>query len=194
MSVWATKSSARDCNYIVIRHNLRGVNYTVNGIRFRNSYAVVEKDSKVYRNLKQIPVLKNCQEFPLAFLSKLPFITRPSDVKMVYGMDVYVKYLKQLEVVHAVEDQEQKVQEEVIHVMEKKLCASRTLVSKEQDLCTREAIEQSPSGYCLRHILDDPKLQELGIEVPKFIPKKQKQAEREKVAEQLAKLKKEGKF
>lgn len=194
MSVWSTKSSARDCNYIVLKHTLRGVNYVVNGIRFRNSYAVVEKDSKTHRNLKNIPVLKGCQEFPLIFLKKLPFITRPLDIKMVYGMDVYVKYLKELEIDKVKEHQEQKVKEEVIHVVEKKLCANRTLISNGQDLCTREALEQSPSGYCIRHILNDPKLQELGIEVPKFIDKKKKQQEREKVAEQLAKLKKEGKF
>lgn len=194
MSVWSTKSSGRSCNYIVLRHNLRGVNYVVNGIRFRNSYAVVEKDSKTYRNLKQIPVMKNCQEFPLTFLSKLPFITRATDVKMVYGMDVYTKYLEELKVEQEVQHQEQKVEEEVKHVEEKKLCANRTAASDEKELCSEQALEQSPSGYCFRHILNDPKLQELGIEVPKFIEKKKRHKEREKVADQLAQLKKEGKF
>jgi hypothetical protein len=198
MSVWLTKSSGRDREYIVLKHTLRGVNYVVNGIKFRNGYAVVEKDSKTYIDLKKIPVLRAAMEFPLVFLRKLPFITRPLDVKLVYGADVYVQYLKQLDL-EIVKDKEiveveakiKKVEAEIKHIEEKN-CCYRTERSGNEDLCKEKALEQSPSGYCLRHILEEPRLQELGIEVPKFIVKKDKWAMKEKVAKQLAALKKEG--
>ena len=198
MSVWLTKSSGRDREYIVLKHTLRGVNYVMNGIKFRNGYAVVEKGSKTHIDLKKIPVLRAAMEFPLVFLRKLPFITRPLDVKLVYGADVYVQYLKQLdseivkekEVVE-IEAKIKKVEAEIKHIEEKN-CCYRTEQSGNKDLCKEKALEQSPSGYCLRHILEEPRLQELGIEVPKFILKKDKWAMKEKVAKQLAALKKEG--
>lgn len=193
MSFWLSKSSGRDCEYIVLRHTLRGANYNVNGVKFRDGYAVVEKGSKVHIGLKKIPVLRAAQEFPLTWLRKLPFITRPLDVRNVYGVDVYVKYLKELETELAQEAQTKKVEQEIKHVEEKN-CAHRTEKSGGQDLCKEKALEQSPSGLCLRHILSEPRLQELGIDVPRFIPKKDKWAMKEKVAEELAKLKKEGKF
>lgn len=195
MSVWTTKSSGRDRDFIVMRHTLRGVNHTINGIKFRNSYAVVEKGSKTHRELKRLPVLKAATEFPITFLRELPFITRPLDVKVVYGADVYVNYMRELTILMNKEAVEQKVQEETIHIVEHKKCSHRKVnsngkISEDNELCTLDALEQSPSGYCLKHILSEPNLFELGIEVPKFIPKKDKQAMREKVAQQLKALKK----
>lgn len=190
MSFWVTKSSGRDRKYVVIKHTLRGVNYTVNGVRFRDSYAIVEKDSKTYRNLKQIPVLRNVEEFPLTFLRKLNFITRPADVKSIYGADVYVQYVKELEEELDKEKVEEKIQQEIKHVEELKLCSYKTKFSGGQDLCKEPALDVSPSGYCSRHILQEPKLPELGIEVPRFIAKKDKTMYRERVIKELTKLKK----
>jgi hypothetical protein len=191
MSVWTTISSGRDREYVVLKHTLRGVNHTINGIKFRNSYAVVEKDSKTYRDLKRIPVLKASEEFPLTFLRKLSFITRPLDVKIVYGADVFAQYLKNLEKELSKEAEEKKIEQEIKHIVEHKLCSYKTV---KNDLCKDKALEHSPSGYCLRHILEEPRLLEFGIEVPKFIPKKEKWAMKEKVSEELESLKKEGKF
>lgn len=97
MSIWTTKSLESDKNYIVLQHTLKGVNYVINGVKFRDSYAVVEKNSKTYYMLKKVPVLRASKEYPLLHLCKLPFITRSIDVKSVYGQDVYVKYLKEIE-------------------------------------------------------------------------------------------------
>lgn len=198
MSVWMTKSSGRDKEFIVLKHTLRGVNYTINGIKFRNGYAVVEKDSKTHRELKRIPVLKGSQEYPLIFLRKLPFITRPNDVKIVFGVDVFFEYNKQLQTEIVKETQEKKVENEIKHVQEHKRCSCKRLgtnkKASDNDLCAFVALEHSPSGYCLKHILQEPKLQEFGIDVPRFIPKVDKQKYRIKVSEELAKLKKEGKF
>lgn len=200
MSVWLTRASEKDREYIVLKHTLKGANYAMNGVQFRGGYAVVEKDSKTYFTLKKIPVLKSAEEYPLIFLRKLPFITRALDVKLVYGADVYVKYLKQLDLElnkeheqKLVEQQQEKIDKEKAHV-EDKFCCYRTIKSNGKDLCKEKALDQSPSGYCLRHILEEPKLQELGIEVPRFIHKQEKWAMKEKVAKQLTALKKQGKF
>lgn len=93
MSYWTTRSTNKNTDYIVIRHTLRGVNGKINGIIFRDSYGVVEKNSKAHKMLKRIPQLKNADEKPITFLNKLNFITRSRDIEKVYGKDVYTKYL-----------------------------------------------------------------------------------------------------
>lgn len=93
MSVWSTKSLGRDRDYIVLQHTLKGVNYVINGVKFRDSYAVVERDSKTYYMLKRVPVLRGAKEFPITYLSSLRFITRQSDIKTIYGQDVYSVFL-----------------------------------------------------------------------------------------------------
>lgn len=94
MSIWSPKALGRDQEYIVLKHNLRGVNAVVDGVKFRHGYAVVAKDSKTYYRLKNFPNLRNSSEYPLTFLRQLPFITRTKDVLTVYGKDVYVHFLK----------------------------------------------------------------------------------------------------
>jgi hypothetical protein len=70
MSFWSTRSLESDRNYVVMQHTLKGVNYVINGIKFRDSYAVIEKDSKAYHLLKKIPVLRAAKEYPLTHLRK----------------------------------------------------------------------------------------------------------------------------
>lgn len=192
MSVWSTKSSGRARTYVVIQHKLKAFNQFINGVRFRNGYAVVEKDSKTYSALKKLPLIKNAREFPLSFLKELPFITRTSDIKLVFGVEVYEHFIKE----YAVKVEEDKVQqaekiaeqEAVAHVQEHKKCAHISENTKE--LCEHTAYELSPGGHCYKHLLEDPKLAELGIEVPRFLTKKEKAALKEKIANQLQKMKK----
>lgn len=193
MSVWTTKSiSTNSRDYILLKHTLPGINYIIKGVRFRNGYAVVEKGSKTYQELKKIPVLKKAKEFPLTDLRKLPFITRSIDIKTVYGQDVYIKFLEDEKALNIVLEAEQKAIAEAEHLAEPTNCAFRNIADDE--LCSHVALEESPSNYCKVHILKEPKLQELGIEVPKFIPKDEKKEWREIVINELSKLKKEGKF
>jgi len=191
MSVWTTKSFDRNREYIVLRHTLRGVNYIINGIKFRDGFAVVAKNSKDYYNLKKIPVLKGAQEFPLIHLRKLPFITRTLDIKTIYGRDVYRYYLQELDKELKVEKVERIKQEIVEHIQENKLCSRKIIKDGEEYLCSLEAEEVSPSGYCKRHILLDPKLPELGIQVPLVIPKHERKKFADKVLNKLKDLKNE---
>lgn len=190
MSVWSTKSSGRARTFIVIQHRVRGTNNVINGVKFRGGYAVVEKDSKTHNTLKRIPMVNGTTEFPLSILKSLPFITRTSDIKLVFGVEVYEHFVKEYAVKVEEDKVQQKVEAEVTHVQSNK-CAFRTA---SEELCKFDAQEASPSGYCHKHILEDPKLLELGIEVPKFMTKKEKAAMKDKVITQLEKAKKEGKF
>ena len=76
MSTWSTKTLGRDKEFVVIQHKIRDINGMINGVKFRGGYAVVEKDSKTYINLKKLPMLKNAPEYPLTHLSNLIFVTR----------------------------------------------------------------------------------------------------------------------
>lgn len=134
MSVWTTKALDRARNYIVIQHTLRGVNYVINGVRFRDSYAVVEKDSKTYYSLKKVPVLRAVKEFPLTYLSKLPFITRPLDIKMVYGQDVYVTFLRE-------QEKEQEAQQALAE-LRKLEAQDKALQKREEELRLKQELEQ----------------------------------------------------
>lgn len=134
MSVWTTKAFEKARDYIVIQHTLRGVNYVVNGIRFRDSYAVVEKNSKTYHTLKRIPVLRAIREFPLTHLAKLPFITRHADIKMVYGQDVYVSFLR--------EYQEQENQEKALAELQRLEKEDQILKQREEELRLKEELSQ----------------------------------------------------
>jgi hypothetical protein len=182
MSVWTTKALDRERNYIVIKHTLRGINYNVQGIKFRDSYAVVEAGSKTYNELKKIPILKNCVEYPLIHLRKLKFITRTSDVKLIYGQDVYRKYLEVLKKELDKEKAIQVIVEEKVHVEESPNCCFRT---QDGTLCDMQALSGSPSKYCKRHILLDPKLMEIGYDIPKFMTKKERSELRDKISEKL---------
>jgi len=182
---WTTKTLERVNEYIVIKHDLRDMNGSLAGIKFRGGYAVVAKGSKAYTQIKKLPSLTRWQEYPLLFLRKLPFITRTDDVKMVYGQDVYAQYLKLLQVEINKEEEEREVQAEVKHIEEHKRCAYRL---PNGAMCTLEAFEQSPGKHCRRHLLEDEKLAELGIIVPKRLAKDEVKKHKEIVINKLAKL------
>ncbi len=134
MSVWSTKSFDRDRDYIVIQHTLKGVNYVVNGVKFRDSYAVVERGSKTYHFLKKVPVLRAAKEYPLTHLSKLKFISRTSDVKVVFGQDVYKSFLSAI----AQELDAKEAQEE----LSKLEAADKLLQQREQEILQKIEVEK----------------------------------------------------
>lgn len=133
MSVWTTKSLKSDKDYIVLQHTLKGVNYVISGVKFRDSYAVVEKNSKIYYMLKRVPVLRASKEYPLTHLSNLPFITRSSDVKMVFGQDVYRRYMEELSKVSE--------QQELAKKQEQELLDKLSYEKREEEVKLREQIQ-----------------------------------------------------
>jgi len=133
MSVWTTKALTGDRNYIVIQHTLKGVNHVVNGVKFRDGYAVVEKDSKTYYMLKKVPVLRAAKEYPLIHLKKLKFITRTADIKMVFGQDVYRRFIE--------EEQKQRNLEIKQHTLEQEYKKELEISERKEEIKLKEDIE-----------------------------------------------------
>ena len=186
MSVWTTKSLDRDRNYIVLQHPLKGVNYTVMGVKFREGYAVVEKGSKTYNTLLKMPIFKGAKEYPLIYLRKLRFIIKASDVNLVYGKDVFNQYNTLLQQELEKEQSEEQIRLELEH-LDNGGCLFR--VTSTNKTCAHQAVPNSPSQYCSMHVLLDPKLESVGIIVPKFIARDEKDKIKNKVLKQLEKLK-----
>lgn len=171
MTVWTNKSTTQYKNYIVIRHPIKGLNTNIGGVRFRDGYGVVEKDSKTYFHLKKIPAVKKFTEYPLDHLLKLKFITRKQDVKLIYGSDVYIKLLSYLK--------EKEHNEELIKLREKQV---DTLQRIEEDKQRKENLKEK--------IELDKKLDELK-EVTKQTREKIKTEKSEEAKEELKNILKE---
>lgn len=187
MAIWSTRTvnTNREKEYVVVKHQLRDVNGLIHGVKFRGGYAVIDKNTKRYNELRKLPLLRNTPEFPIVFLKQLKFVTRSSDVRLIWGQEVYYHYIKALTEVQAKEAEVAKVEQEQAHISNSKKCNFRTHLGH---LCSYEALEKSPSGYCSAHILKDPKLEEVGINIPKRISRDEKQALKDKVLKKLQSL------
>ena len=91
MRYYNSKSVERE--YVVVKHQLRGIDTEVLGIRYREGYGVVAKNSKEYYNLKQ---MKLCvvAEYPISFLGKLKCVTNPAQIKTIWGSHIFAAYKK----------------------------------------------------------------------------------------------------
>lgn len=176
---------ARPGDYVVIKHALKDTNGNIAGVRFRAGYAVVERGSKAYKAVKSLPFIKNEPDLPLIHLRSLPFITRTMDIKLIYGPNVYSRYLEELHKELAVEAEEAEEIAAVEHVEKHNLCVFKTTKG---ELCAMEALAASPGGYCKRHLLDDPKIEEAtGLKIPKRLTNQEKREWKEKAINRLGK-------
>lgn len=79
--------------YVIIKHPLRVKgNIFLLGTKFCNGIAVVVKNSKSYRTLLKCPLLRNHKELGIEWLPKLGF--RSKDIKLVFGKEVALAFLK----------------------------------------------------------------------------------------------------
>ena len=177
----------RDREFILLKHKLRDLNGFINGVKFRGGIAAVVKGSKNYHILRKLPLIN--EELPLIYLKNLKFITRTSDVGLIYGKKVYNQYIHELANELAKTETARTEIDESEHV-KKGLCNFRV---GSGNLCKQQALEVSPSGYCRMHILQDPRLKEFEIEVPR-LSKVEKKQWKKKVIKQLTKLKKKEEF
>lgn len=181
--VWSTKYLGRHRDYVVIRHQLRDTEGMIGGVKFRQGYCVVEKNSRYYKTIKQLPYLKNSSEMPLHVLKTLPFIFRDKDVEMVFGRDVYIHYMQAMKAFNEAKQQLEEVKAVEAHVHDNLHCK---YVRENGGLCKNPLIEASPSLYCSSHLLLDPKLPEvIGETIPKYLDSKEKKAWKEKVMKKL---------
>lgn len=167
MSIWTTRKLDRDREYIVMRHPLRGINNIINGVKFRDSYAVVEKGSKVYHYLKKIPVLRKAEEYPLTHLRYLHFVNRTSDVKMVYGEDVYSKFLKAEEDAKLAEELAIKQAQEEAALAEEQARLEQLRIKEELEAqieAAKQHAEESEMGEIIEVVEETAKDLELPVE------------------------------
>jgi hypothetical protein len=186
MSFYTTKSNIVERDYVVIRHGIPNVNSLVMGVRFRDSWAVVERGSKTYHRLRQLPMLKNPEERPLSFLKNLPFITRPMDVKLIYGADVYAKYVVfyQREVEKAEKIRQE--QEEILHMQDETKCKLRL---ESGNFCKNEVQHPEVTSYCAIHILKDPRLGSIDFKIPTAMTSKERKKLRKSAFNKLKGIK-----
>lgn len=79
--------------FIIIKHPLPITgNVFVLGIKFVEGIAVIKKNSKVHNLVRKSPIFKKHKELSLDWLQRFGF--KSQDVKLIFGMDAYVEYMK----------------------------------------------------------------------------------------------------
>lgn len=190
---WSTRSSDRDRNFIVIRHKLRETDGLISGIKFRGGYGVVDKNSRYYHSLQKLPLLKNQPEYPLTHLSTLSFIPRSSEIKLVYGEEVYRHFLLAVK-------KEREAQEEIVtkaaeavklvnqaERLEKvELVGRCEFIAKSDYQCKNEKHPKSLEGFCKNHILQDKTTaKSVGVKLPGMLTTSQKKELKKKILQRL---------
>lgn len=91
---YASKGSTRE--YIVVKHALPGLCTEILGIRYMDGYGVVAKDSKEHLRLKQVRMAVT-KELPITFLTNVKSVINRSQIKAIWGADVYRYFMEMLE-------------------------------------------------------------------------------------------------
>jgi hypothetical protein len=92
MSIYfGIKNSTRE--YIVVKHQLPGINTEVLGIKYVDGFGVVARGSKEHLRLKQVR-MAIVDEFPITFLSKIKSVINKVQIKVLWGCDVYRCFLQ----------------------------------------------------------------------------------------------------
>jgi hypothetical protein len=149
MRYYNSKNVERE--YVVVKHQLRGIDTEVLGVRYREGYGVVAKNSKEYYNLKKI---KLCivAEYPITALGSLKCVTAPAQIKTIWGANVFNAYKKALAEQAKKEEETQEVKD-YIEPLEKIQCEKETAAGTQ---CKNDAIEHS--CFCRVHIHFDKRI------------------------------------
>jgi len=162
MSYWNARKQ-EDEKYVVVRHKLHAFNGHVNGIRFRDGFGVLIKDSKEYNIIKKLPLINSSEEYALEHLLTLKCITRDRDVETIFGKDVFEHYSKIKNHILKTEMELKKEFDYEEHV-KKGLCS---FIKPNGDSCGLTAYEHSLRKVCKLHILEDKELiEKLNMSLP----------------------------
>lgn len=155
---YGIKNSNRE--YIVVKHQLSGITTDILGIRYIDGFGVVAKDSKEHKRLKQIR-MAIIDEYPITFLTKVKAVINKSQIKVIWGSDVYRCFLQH----------EQKKTTQPVHlqkVPEAPRCAGK---KSDGSQCNSGALKDFK--HCRAHIEQDDKLKPY-IKDMKKMPTKQR--------------------
>ena len=137
-----------DTQFIVIQHSLRGFEGEIHGIKYRQGYGVVVKNSKVYRDLKKIKPTPINKEFEITHLENLKCVINSRQIQYIWGKAVYEYYKRVKFKTDNPHD---------IRVTTKELpeCIGQTKAGAK---CKSKAIKGSE--YCKKHIQHDPRIKD----------------------------------
>lgn len=159
MSIYyGLKSSNRE--YIVVKHQLSGICTEVLGIRYMDGFGVVAKGSKEHGRLKQIK-MAIIDEYPITFLSKVKSVINKSQIKAIWGSDIYRCYLE-----HEVKKEAKP--EALREAVEQPRCCGTKSDGLE---CNSQSLRDFK--HCRAHIEQDEKIKPL-IQDMKMMPVKEK--------------------
>ena len=134
--------------FVVVKHSLRGFEGELNGIKYREGYAVVVKNSKSYRDLKKFKPTPVQSEFDILKLEDLKCVINTRQIQYIWGRAVYDFYLSRK--FKADNPTDIRVQLE-----KRESCKAKT---KSGTDCKNKTLEGSE--YCKSHIQFDPRIKE----------------------------------
>lgn len=149
MRYYNSKSVERE--YVVVKHQLKGIDTEILGVRYRQGYGVVAKNSKEYYNLKQIRLCVT-EEYPLTFLKTLSCVTNDAQVRTIWGNNVYTAYKKLIDAEFQ-KMKEQEVEEVIIEPLNKFQCEQITASGTQ---CKNDSLDNS--CFCRVHIHFDKRI------------------------------------
>tara|TARA_R100001086_G_scaffold248403_1_gene185306 strand:+ start:1973 stop:2506 length:534 start_codon:yes stop_codon:yes gene_type:complete len=159
MSIYyGIKNSNRE--YIVVKHQLSGITTEVLGIRYMDGFGVVAKDSKEHKRLKQVRMAV-VDEYPITFLTKIKSVINKTQIKVIWGSDVYRCFLQH----------EAKKQAQPVHLQKEVETARCKGTKADGSQCNSGALRGF--SHCRAHIEQGKKIQPY-IKDMKKMPTKQK--------------------
>jgi hypothetical protein len=159
MSVYyGLKNSYRE--YIVVKHQLSGINTEVLGIRYVDGFGVVARGSKEHLRLKQVR-MAIIDEFPITFLTKVKSVINISQIKVLWGSDVYRYFLQQ-------EAAKEAKPESIQNAVETPFCCA---IKADGSPCRTASLRDFK--HCRAHIEKDEKIKPL-IKDMKLMPVNEK--------------------
>lgn len=159
MSIYyGIKSSNRE--YIVVKHQIPGITTEILGIRYMDGFGVVARDSKEHKRLKQIRMAV-VDEYPITFLTKVKAVINRTQIKVIWGSDVYRCFLEH-------QTKKDKKPEELQQSVETPRCCA---TKADGNQCNSMSLRDFK--HCRAHIERDEKLKPF-IKDMKLLPAKQK--------------------
>jgi hypothetical protein len=152
----------RNLEFVVIKHKLKGLETELLGIRYREGYAVIAKNTKVYHELKKIRNAIDA-EFPITHLGKLACVINDKQIQYIWGKAVYDYYLKK-------KFEVQNTPEIVKKLAEAPECEH---IKEDGQKCLSKAIKGA--SLCIHHIRFDERVKDDFEKMP-VMPKKEKKA------------------
>lgn len=163
---YTAKKGKSKKNLVVIKAPVRDMgNQWIFGVKFCQSYGVVEKDSKIYYQVTRSPLFKGFKELPVSFLQK---VFRSKDIEIIFGRDIFLHYLDAVnltssQVKNRVGDSgvavrtNSKLETPILEEKSEEviIVSKCTHIKSDGNVCGNTSSPASPLGYCFGHLRYD---------------------------------------